>query len=361
MSVSMSLPEAMSLALEEARKGFAFVSPNPQVGCVILDSEDRLLSKGHHQRFGGPHAEVEALRGLSEKELKNATVIVTLEPCAHEGKTPSCAKTLAKLPIKRVIYGLEDPNPLVKGQGAQILREAGITCDLYRELVSDDLEPALEEVCEAFLWNFRQRQVFVGLKVAVSLDSQMAMASGESKWITGAEARQEVHRLRAAYDAVMVGAGTVLADDPTLDVRLPGLQKKNRAVVLDANRALREQKSSLKLSSRPTHEVLWIEGERDSQKILSQLWDAGLRSVLIEGGSKVASQFLQAGLVNRLYLFQAPVILGHQGRSWTEFVSLSRMSDRWVLQSPRTQAFGRDLLTTGLLRDPKTGQLCRDM
>ncbi len=163
-----SLDQAMKLAMEEALKGAPFVSPNPLVGCVILDSRGQLLSRGFHTAFGQPHAEVEALKGLSTEQLKGAHVVVTLEPCAHQGKTPSCAKLLASLPIAKVTYGLIDPNPLVAGQGVEILHAAGIKTELYQGPLQDELE----EVCEEFLWNFRRQEIFVALKVAQSLDGE---------------------------------------------------------------------------------------------------------------------------------------------------------------------------------------------
>ena len=225
----MNLDQAMQLAISEALKGAPFVSPNPKVGCVILDSQGELLSTGYHKKFGEAHAEIEALKNLNPDQLKGAHLIVTLEPCAHEGKTPSCAKTLAKLPIKKVTFGLVDPNPLVAGQGAKILKEAGIEVEEYQGILKADLE----EVCEEFLWNFRQKKVFVAVKIAQSLDGKIALLNGESKWITGPDSRQKVHELRAQYDAVLVGKNTILIDNPSLDIRHPKIQKENKVVVLD--------------------------------------------------------------------------------------------------------------------------------
>lgn len=357
----LSSAQAMRLALAEAKKGFAHVSPNPLVGCVVLDSAGRLLSAGHHEKCGEAHAEVNAVQGLSTEELRGAQVFVTLEPCAHEGKTPSCAKMLAKLPIDRVIYGLEDPNPLVKGQGAGILKAAGIPCLRYEDISSQDLRDELEELCEAFLWNFRHRSVFVALKVGCTLDSQIALSSGESKWITGEESRREVHRLRACYDAVLVGSGTVLADDPRLDIRHPDIQKTNLAVVVDPSGRLKSKRDRLALGKRESGKTLWIEGERDPGKILDRLWNEGVRSVMIEGGSRIASAFFAAGLINRLHLFRAPVLFGNQGRSFAEFFRVESMADRLTPRQVKTLNFGPDTYLTGLLRDPQTGLIYRGM
>ncbi|HRO67017.1 MAG TPA: bifunctional diaminohydroxyphosphoribosylaminopyrimidine deaminase/5-amino-6-(5-phosphoribosylamino)uracil reductase RibD [Pseudobdellovibrionaceae bacterium] len=357
----LSSAQAMRLAVAEARKGFSHVSPNPLVGCVVLDSEGRFLSAGHHERFGEAHAEVNAVKGLSARELQGAQVFVTLEPCAHEGKTPSCAKMLATLPIDRVVYGLEDPNPLVMGRGAGVLKTAGIPCLHYREISPHDLQDELEELCEAFLWNFRHRSVFVALKVGCTLDSQIALSSGESKWITGEESRREVHRLRASYDAILVGSGTVLADDPRLDIRHPDIRKANTAVVIDPSGKLRSKQDQLALGKRESGKTLWIEGERDPGKILERLWDEGLRSVMIEGGSRIASAFFTAGLINRLHLFRAPVLFGNQGRSFAEFFQVKSMGERLNLRNVKNLNFGPDSYLTGLLRDPHTGLVYRGM
>lgn len=374
---------ALRLAIAEARKGAAGVSPNPLVGCAILDSHGHLLAVGHHEKYGGPHAEVNAVRQLPEEKLRGAQVFVTLEPCAHEGKTPACAKMLARLPIARVVFGLVDPNPLVSGQGAAILREAGIRCDLYRDLHGDGLDADLEEVCEAFLWNQRQKKVFVSLKIAASLDGRIALADGSSRWITGPESRERVHELRAAHDAVLIGSGTLEKDDPSLDVRHPRVQKANKVVVLDSEGRFLGKPWKLFSTHAPT-DVFWMVGkgintphtdtagvrvlsvERgktgglEPESVLGVLWSEGVRSVMIEGGARVAGSFLRASAVNRLHLFQAPVILGDQGLSWTSGFPVEAMAAKPVLRAARTQVFGRDTHLTGLFLDPRSGVKYRD-
>ena len=167
--------QAMALAIQEAKKGAGFVSPNPLVGCVILDRDGKFLSKGYHQVFGGAHAEVNAVQGLTDEQLRGAKLFVTLEPCAHEGKTPSCAKMLAKKPIAQVIYGLVDPNPLVSGQGAAILKQAGIAAEVFPHFQDE-----LEEVCEVFLWNFRKQKVFISLKIDKTLSENNIITEDET-------------------------------------------------------------------------------------------------------------------------------------------------------------------------------------
>jgi diaminohydroxyphosphoribosylaminopyrimidine deaminase/5-amino-6-(5-phosphoribosylamino)uracil reductase len=374
----MTPAAAMALAISEAYKGAAGVSPNPLVGSVVLDSQGRFLQAGYHEIFGGPHAEVRALHGLTEDDLKDAHVIVTLEPCAHEGKTPSCARMLAKLPLKKVSFGLVDPNPLVAGKGAEIIRAAGIEAEVFPS--DKEMQLQLEEVCEAFLWNYRQKKVFVSLKMASSIDGQVALKSGESQWITGPESREFVHMLRASYDAVLVGKGTVEFDNPSLNIRHPSINKHNKVVVLDSEGELLKRYSDLNLVQNHNAEnIFWcvseelrneisdlassipkapqlcfvrtgVGGELDLSHLLTQLWDQGIRSVMVEGGAMTASSFVNDGLVNRIFIFQAPIIMGSGGsRSWTESVRIAQMSEKIILNHPRYMTLGNDFMLTGTL------------
>lgn len=371
--MKLSPQQAMKTAIEEAYQGATKVSPNPLVGSVVLDKEGNLLARGHHEFYGGPHAEVNALKNLSEDQLRGATVFVTLEPCAHEGKTPSCAKMLAKLPIKKVIFGLVDPNPLVAGQGAQILQAAGIETEVFSE-THPEFKIELEEVCESFLWNFREKKVFVSLKIAQSLDGQVGLKTGESKWITNEKSREHAHYLRACHDATLVGRGTIQHDNPSLNIRHSRFQKENRVVVIDPRGTLLHEASQLQVTRmHKPQNLFWCVSEKqyssgdlpfakilrlketsdgtlDLCDLLKNLWDHGVRSVMIEGGPLTAASFLKAGLVNRLYLFTAPVVIGSEGgRSWTEGMSIPEMRERLVLKNPQTLSFGGDLLTTGRL------------
>ena len=338
----MNIEQAMQLAITEALKGAPFVSPNPKVGCVILSASGDLLSTGYHKKYGEAHAEVEALKNLGHEQLKDAHVVVTLEPCAHEGKTPSCAKKLATLPIKKVTYGLTDPNPLVGGQGAEILKAAGIEAVEY----SGPLRPALEETCEEFLWNMRHKKVFVAMKIAQSLDGKIALANGESKWITGPESRQFVHQLRAQYDAVLVGKNTVLVDNPSLDVRHPQIQKENKVVVLDRSGEILKKMEQLKMFQVHKPENLIVLPSLDLEAVLKELYQRGIRSLMIEGGGQIYSSFLAQNLVQRMHLFTAPIILG-QGIGWADHFTLSDMQKKLELKSVKTQLYGQDSYLTG--------------
>lgn len=381
IGTKLTAEEAMSLAISEAYKGAAQVSPNPLVGAVILDVHGGFLAAGHHEFYGGPHAEVNALKNLTPEVLKGAHAFVTLEPCAHEGKTPSCAKMMAKLPLKKVTFGLIDPNPLVAGQGAEILRQAGIEADVFSSsdpLQDKDIKIRLEEVCEAFLWNYRHKKVFVSLKMASSLDGQVALKSGESQWITGPESREYVHAIRASHDAILVGKGTIEFDNPSLNIRHSTIIKKNRVVVIDGEADLLPRFTKLKLAEvHDPADVFWcvadelqdkveqlrkaadrfpqvvfvktrVGGDLDLEDLLAQLYRQGLRSVMVEGGALTASSFVDCHLVNRLYMFQAPIIMGSGGsRSWTETLRIPAMSEKIQLKNPRYLTFGNDFMITG--------------
>ncbi len=367
----LSDEQAMRLAIQQAYKGLGFVSPNPLVGCVILDSQNRFISKGHHARYGEGHAEVNALRGLSHEELEGAKVFVTLEPCAHQGKTPSCAKALAQLPVGKVIYGLEDPNPLVSGQGAEILKQAGIETQIY-----PGLHEELKQVCEHFLWNFQQKKVFVSLKVASSLDGQLALASGESKWITDDVSRELSHVLRAAHDAILVGSNTVLTDDPSLNIRVERFNKKKlKVLILDTEALCLAKADELKIAK--THDpadVYFVISDLisnppnpwgaqilrlpalgpgkglDLNQLLTGLWSLGVRSLFVEGGAHVLSSFISEKKAQRLYLFQAPLILGAKGgKAWTEKVIITSMDQKISLKNSKFIPLQQDQLVTGLL------------
>ena len=383
IGTSLTVVQAMKLAISEAAKGAPYASPNPMVGCVVLDSHGQFLSSGYHEIYGGPHAEVNAVKNLSEEKLKGAHVIVTLEPCAHEGKTPSCAKMLAKLPIKKVTFGLIDPNPLVAGQGAKILEAAGIEAVEFSDAnksVDTEMKISLEEACEAFLWNFRQKKVFVSLKMASSLDGQVALKNGESQWITGPESREQVHYLRSCYDAILVGKGTIEFDNPSLNIRHPKIQKTNKVIVLDGEAELLKNFGNLKLGQvHKAENIFWcvaeemkeavlkivmslatppqiifcktkVGGDLDLQDLLSQVYKLGVRSLMVEGGAFTASSFVKESLINRLYLFQAPHLMGAGGsRSWTESLRIDEMKNRISLLNPKYKIFGNDFMITGRL------------
>lgn len=370
--------QAMSLAIHVGYEGVGFVSPNPLVGCVIVDRDHKLLAYGHHAMLGGDHAEISALKKLSSPQaLLGSHIYVTLEPCAHEGRTPSCAKTLAPFKPASVTYAVEDPNPLVAGKGAAILREAGIRAESLanRSDISTraELIEQAEELAEIFLHVHRNKSPFVAMKVATSLDGQMAMTSGESKWITGEAARDHVQHVRAKYDAVAVGHGTFLSDDPSLDVRHPAFKGLvNKAVIFDfAGLSFEKLPKSKLLGVRPAENVIVVTGTRveksnlgvrhlqipedasghfEMRALLEALKAEGLSSLLIEGGAYTYGAFVEARAIQRLHAYVAPILIGgRHAIPWGRYFGGAKLSDKIELKATRHLQLGPDQYWTARL------------
>ena len=354
--------QAMQVAMDVALKGAPYVSPNPVVGCVVVNADHQFLAFGYHPKFGLEHAEINALHKLSDHEIKDSTFYVTLEPCAHQGKTGSCAKKLSSLPIKKVIYGLIDPNPLVRGQGAGILQKAGIAAEEYSGILKNDLK----NLSEIFLKNFTEKKLFIAAKVASSLDGQIALKSGESKWITSASSRNYVHELRSYYDAILVGANTILQDDPSLNIRHDEIQKENKVIVLDSeNTIFKSDYKFLKLHKKdniffavkkinPLNTFQQIEFS-DLENLTTQVYALGIKSIFIEGGARTYSSFIQSGLIDRLYIFMAPSIIGGQsGLSWTSHVQTVSLDKKINFADLKVRSFDTDIFLTAKLASPKS-------
>lgn len=316
----------MRRALSLAARGQGRVEPNPMVGCVLVRA-GRVVGEGHHRRFGGPHAEVHALRQAGAK-ARGATAYVTLEPCAHFGKTPPCADALVEAGVARVIAAQTDPFPEVAGRGFRKLRRAGIQVD------TGLLAVEARELNAPFLTRVLLRRPYVILKWAQSADGKIATPSGDSKWISGAESRQLVHRLRARLDAVMVGSGTVLADDPQLTARDVPVRRVARRVVFDS-RLVTPLSARLVATARQWPTLILTTPAANARKRL-QLEQAGVQvvtcrqrnsrvdvadalrrlsamamtSVLVEGGGQLLGSFRDAGLLDEAWVFTAPVVLG---------------------------------------------------
>lgn len=317
----------MCHALGLARRGLGRTAPNPAVGCVIVSPDGRIIGRGWTAPGGRPHAETQALAAAGFA-ARGATAYVTLEPCAHYGQTPPCAKALIDARVARVVVAVTDPDPRVAGRGLAMLREARIA--------------VTEGVCRAearvlnqgfFLCRTAGRPM-VTLKLATSLDGKIASAGGESQWITGPDARRYGHLLRARHDAILVGIGTALADDPELSCRLPGLEDRTPVrIVLDSDLRLPGWSKLVKTARR---RPLWVftlsddtrlaadgvrmfqvvrdaRGRPDIGAVLARLAQEGITRLLIEGGAGVAASFLDRDLVDRLELFTAPMVLGDGG------------------------------------------------
>ncbi|MCB0391933.1 MAG: bifunctional diaminohydroxyphosphoribosylaminopyrimidine deaminase/5-amino-6-(5-phosphoribosylamino)uracil reductase RibD [Bdellovibrionales bacterium] len=360
----ITIDEAMQLALAEAKKGAGFTSPNPLVGAVVLDKNNKLLSVDYHKNYGGPHAEVNALNKLNDRQLEGAKIIVTLEPCAHEGKTPSCAKKLATLPISTVIYAVEDPNPLVAGKGLEILKESG------KEVIHlSHYENEAIELAEIFFTNQKLKRPFVSLKVASSLDGYIGLQSGESQWITGEKARNYGHFLRATHDAICVGAKTFIVDNPKLNIRHNDFpNKKNKVIVLDSEGNLSDKiKSSNLIKYHSLEDILIIHPEKiknkpeqdlklipvkysqgfDVEDLLDKLFEKNIFSLLIEGGAKTYQLFLESKKFDRLFCFIAPSLIGQKnGLSWTKDLVTRSLSEKLSFDKLKAIPLDPDILLT---------------
>jgi len=325
----------MARALELAERGRGLTSPNPMVGAVVVAGET-IVGEGFHERAGGPHAEVRAL-AAADALGRDATLYVTLEPCSHHGRTPPCAPAVVAAGIRRVVVALVDPNPLVAGRGLAMLRAAGV------EVLEGVLADAAERQNRAFVTAMRLGRPHVTLKAAMSLDGRIADLHGESKWITGAEARAVAHRLRRDSDAIVVGVGTALQDDPALTVRLEDPWPREpyrvvldthartppdarlitagtcaRAIVMVGEDAGPARIAAIATSGATVIPVATRQGRIDLHAALSALTAREVRAVLVEGGGDVHGAFVDAGLVDRVAWFQAPRLLG--GRMATPVV-----------------------------------------
>lgn len=322
----------MRLAIREARKGWP--APNPHVGCVLV-RDDQVVALGHHAYAGGPHAEAVAL-ALAGDSARGCTAYVTLEPCAHHGRTPPCADALIEAGVARVVVACLDPNPVARG-GLECLREAGI------EVLAGVLEEQAAAVNERFLTAHRLGRPFVVGKAAVTLDGKIAWPDGQSKWVTGPVARREGHRMRAELGAVLVGRGTVQADDPALTARLRGVHRQPLRVVLDPRGALTGSEQVFQgdgwlwFVERPSREgqVAW----RGHRALLDELWRRGVTGLLVEGGGVTLRGFLEQDLLDGLALFVAGATFG-QGRPWLPSGDVLRTE--WALR--RCRRLGDDVL-----------------
>ncbi len=347
----------MARALQLAERARFSARPNPMVGCVIAHGE-RVVGEGFHVRAGGPHAEVHALRMAGER-ARGATAYVTLEPCAHYGRTPPCALALIQAGVARVVCAVGDPFDQVAGGGFALLRQAGIVVEVGL------MAAAARELNIGFFTRIEQGRPFVRIKLAASLDGRTAMADGSSRWITGAAARADVQHWRARAGAVLTGAGTVLADDPRLDVRLePGIEvATGLRVVLDASlRSL--AMANVRRGSTPTlylhapDAVLpdgdWgsaqfaavaraADGRLDLPAVLAELAGRGINEVHVEAGARLCGAFVAAGLYDELLLYQAPTLLGDAARPLLAGLGIAQMDQQRRLQLCEALMVGGDL------------------
>jgi diaminohydroxyphosphoribosylaminopyrimidine deaminase/5-amino-6-(5-phosphoribosylamino)uracil reductase len=352
----------MRMALDLALQGAGRTSPNPLVGAVLVRG-GKVVATGYHHRAGGDHAEVVALKSAGRR-ARGATLYLNLEPCSHYGRTPPCTLSVIQAGVKAVVAGMADPNPLVSGQGIRELRRAGIQVRL------GVLQEESRRLNEAFTKYITRGIPFVILKIAASLDGKIAAATGHSRWITGPKARRRVHEMRSCVDALLVGVGTIVADNPQLTCRIPGGRNPIR-VVLDST--LR-----MPLSSRVLHERgetivvagprVPIKKARAIEKLGAEVWRMPLRagavpfasilramgkremvSVMIEGGAATAGRALGEKVVDKLCFFYAPKIIGGDGLDMIAPLGVKKMIQSKQLKDLAVEKVGEDLLVTGYL------------
>lgn len=360
----------MTTALTLAARGLGLVAPNPAVGCVIAKGA-RVLGRGWTQPGGRPHAEAVALAQATERygaeAIKGATAYVSLEPCAHHGLTPPCANALVAAGIARVVSPLSDPDPRVDGRGFEILREAGIAVEI------GGMEAEARAVNAGFLSRLRRQRPHVTLKMAATLDGRIATSTGESKWITGPEARRRVHLMRARSDAVLIGAGTARADDPMLDVRGLGMNAASPIrVVADPMLSL-ETSSRLVRSAMDGGPPLWLahgphaedtdqavfamltvkrveipfdaDGKLDLAALLRQLAARDVARVMCEGGGRIASALLSADLVDEIVWFTAGAAIGAEGLPSLGAMNLGQLVDAPRFRLVQVEPVGADVMS----------------
>ncbi|WNG46307.1 bifunctional diaminohydroxyphosphoribosylaminopyrimidine deaminase/5-amino-6-(5-phosphoribosylamino)uracil reductase RibD [Archangium minus] len=360
----------MRLALEEAAKGLGRTSPNPVVGAVLV-KRGRIIARGYHRRAGTAHAEVVALEAAGSK-ARGADLYTTLEPCDHYGRTPPCSQAILDAGVRRVFTGSSDPNPKVNGKGVARLRRAGV------EVVTGVLKEDADRLNRPFFKAMSTGLPYVTLKAAVTLDGKLATATGDSRWVTGEAAREQVHRLRDQVDVILVGANTVRKDNPQLTTRLPdGNGKDPVRVVVDSHLSL-SPKLTVFTQRSPARTVvatledptgrkakrfaalgvdIWqlpAKGERvDLAALMRRIAKEGLNHVLVEGGAEMYGSFLREELADELLLFVAPKLIGSEGLSWTGSLGVKQMARALSVGKLSYEQVGEDLLIRAQLSAPR--------
>lgn len=356
----------MNRAIELAARGEGWVNPNPLVGAVLV-KDGQVIGEGWHERYGGWHAERNAF-GNCRVSPEGATLYVTLEPCCHHGKTPPCTEAVIGHGVARVVVGLLDPNPLVAGKGIAQLREAGIAVEAGVE------EERIREQNRVFLKYITTRRPWVVMKTAMTLDGKIAAWTGDSRWVTGEEARQRVQRLRARWMGILVGSGTVVADDPLLTCRLEGEVRQPVRVVADSRAAIPLDAQLVRTAgvyrtavahtaAAPAEKLdalrqrgveTWLCGEEEGHVRLADLLDRfgaeGVDSVLLEGGGALNEAFLRQELVDEVWAFVAPKFIGGSAaKTPVEGRGFERMSEAVALRQVAVEQVGEDVLIRGYL------------
>ncbi len=358
----MPIDTLMREALDLAGLAIGLCEPNPRVGCVLQSADGRVIGRGHTQQAGGPHAEVMALRDAQThgEDTRGATAVVTLEPCAHHGRTPPCCDALIAAGIGRVVYALQDPFPQVAGQGAARLRAAGIET---RMLDQGELAQAARELNIGFFSRIERGRPWLRMKIAASLDGRSALENGASQWITGEAARRDGHLWRRRAGAILTGVGTVADDDPRLDVRLVETARQPLRVVVDSRldmspqaRILDAPGSVLVYAAAPAAErlsplqargaeIAFRPGANDKVDLpamLADLAERGINELHVEAGHRLNGSFVREALVDEFLVYLAPMLIGN-GRGLADFGKLSRLDDAPRLRFTDITPIGDDL------------------
>lgn len=360
MQVSKSDNLYISKSIQLARKGLYTTQPNPRVGCVIV-LNNQIVGEGYHQQAGGPHAEIFALQQAGEK-AKGATAYVSLEPCSHQGKTPPCADALITAGIARVVCAMQDPNPLVAGKGLEKLQQAGI------ETLSGILQAEAEKLNAGFIKRMQTGLPFVRVKLAMSVDGRTAMASGESKWITGEDARADVQKLRTRSSVILTGSGTVLADDPSMNVRITAnelgiaenvkVQQPLRAIIDSqlqvplSRKIFKQSGETLVLSTQQAEHVITLAEKNNKVDLTAALKylasEHQANEVHVEAGSELCGALLAQQLVDEIVVYIAPHIMGDSAKGLFHLPELQKMQQRVDLEIKDIRAIGKDWRLTAV-------------
>lgn len=335
----------MQKCINLAKQGEGQTSPNPLVGCVVLDKDGNEISTGYHHKYGDNHAERDALLKLHNGEEKGGTLIVNLEPCSHFGKTPPCADLIIERGIKKVVIGMQDVNPIVAGNGIWKLKNAGI------EVIENVLEDECKRLNEVFIKNMTKKQVFVAIKTATTLDGKIATKSGSSKWITSEKAREEVKKIRNRYDAILTTSSTILADNPTMAHRKKIILDRELKTNIEApiykdgeiylfNATLDMFEGGINFIKTPVNK-----NKLDLKYILERAFDLGIKSILVESGGHLNGEILK--YTDKIYHFIAPKITGdNKSLSCFDFREIDDINESFNFKITQVDTFAPDILLT---------------
>jgi diaminohydroxyphosphoribosylaminopyrimidine deaminase/5-amino-6-(5-phosphoribosylamino)uracil reductase len=363
----MNHTQYMKLALDLAKKGIGYTSPNPMVGAVVV-KDDKIVGQGYHHAYGEAHAEVNALNDAGN-QAKGATIYVTLEPCNHTGKTPPCTHAIREAGIAKVVMAMSDPNPNVAGKGAQFLENKGVN------VISGICETEAKALNQVFCKFIQTGKPFVTMKYAATMDGRIATQNGDARWISNEKSRQYVHQMRHANDAILVGIGTVIKDNPSLTTRLTDHPGKDpvRIIVdthlrIDPNATVLTQSSQAETIIACSDEVSKMRGNMYQQRhvrvlpvplinmrvdldfLMSSLGQMNITSILIEGGSRIHSSAIQAGIVDQVCCFIAPKILGGDGYPVCQGDAPLDMKNAVPVKNICVERFGDDIMIQGFLK-----------